>query len=135
MTSSDDTEQNYAVGYGRPPTQHRFRKGHSGNPNGKKHDQRTLKAELAAELEARITVTENGKTRKMSKLSVIVKRMVADAAKGDARAREQLIRLIGQIEQAHPAPGADPIGQAKDSEILNRFKLEIIKKFQEVTHD
>ena len=131
MTTPDDKQQKYEVGYARPPAQHRFRKGHSGNPKGKIHGQRTLKAELAEELEARITVTENGKTRKMSKLSVIVKRMVADAAKGDARAREQLIRLVGQIEQAHPAPGSDPLGLAKDSEILSRFKSEIIQNFQD----
>ena len=76
-------------------------------------------------------MTENGKTRKLSKLSVIVKRLVSDAAKGDARAREQLIRLVGQIEHAQPAPGSDPIGQAKDTEILNRFKSEIIQSLGE----
>ena len=131
MTSSDPNEPNYDIGYGRPPVQHRFRKGHSGNPKGKIQGQRTLKTELVEELQARITVTENGKTRKLSKLSVIVKRMVSDAAKGDARAREQLIRLVGQIEQARPAPGSDPIGQAKDTEILNRFKSEIIQSLGE----
>ena len=78
MTSSDHNEHNYDVGYGRPPLQHRFRKGHSGNPKGKIQGQRTLKTELAEELQARITVTENGKTRKLSKLSVIVKRVVSD---------------------------------------------------------
>ena len=131
MTSSDDNTPNYDIGYGRPPVQHCFRKGHSGNPKGKIQGQRTLKTELAEELQARITVTENGKPRKLSKLSVIVKRMVSDAAKGDARAREQLIRLVDKIEQARPAPGSDPVGQAKDTEILNRFKSEIIQSLGE----
>jgi hypothetical protein len=34
----------YTVGYGKPPIHTRFRKGESGNPNGKKKGQKSLKA-------------------------------------------------------------------------------------------
>ena len=28
-------QRDYVVGYGRPPAEHRFQKGHSGNPRGR----------------------------------------------------------------------------------------------------
>ena len=130
--TGDDTKLPYAVGYKKPPVKTQFKKGHSGNERGKLPGRKNLKTEIMEELSTRITVTENGKKFKLSKQSIIIKRMVSDEAKGDAKARDQLIKLIGEVERAQPLqPNADPIGFAKDAEILARFKATLIQEIQE----
>lgn len=130
--TGDDKKLPYAVGYKKPPAQTQFKKGHSGNERGKLPGRKNLKIEIVEELSTRVTVTENGKHFKLSKQSIIVKRMVSDAAKGDAKARDQLIKLIGEVERAQPLQSnADPTGLAKDAEILARFKATLIKEIEE----
>ncbi len=130
--TGDDNKLPYAVGYKKPPAKSQFKKGQSGNERGKLPGRKNLKTEIMEELSTRIIVTENGKQFKLSKQSIIVKRMISDAAKGDAKARDQLIKLIGEVERAQPQqPNADPIGLAKDAEILARFKATLIQEIQE----
>ena len=123
--SDDDRGPRYEVGYGKPPEATRFKKGHSGNPKGKVPGRKNLRTELLEELGTRVTVTEGGKQRLLSKQSIILKRMIADAAKGDARAREQTLKLIVGIDSVQPDTVSDPVGEAKDTEILKRFKADI----------
>jgi hypothetical protein len=58
---------NYNVGYGKPPRTTRFQRGRSGNPQGRPKDTRKLATDLAAELGERITVREEGRSRRISK--------------------------------------------------------------------
>ena len=90
-----------------------------------------MKTELLEELESHVPVIEEGKRRLLSKQTIIVKRMVSDAAKGDAKARDQLLRLLDQVEKSQPpAPSSDPIGSARDAEVLARFRSELICSIQ-----
>jgi hypothetical protein len=92
------TDRHYNVGYKKPPRHTRFKKGQSGNPRGKAKGRKNLKTELLEELGERVIVSENGRHRALPKQTVIVKRMVADAVQGDAKARDQLLKLMGQID-------------------------------------
>jgi hypothetical protein len=121
----------YDVGYGCPPRHTRFQKGNSGNKKGKLKGQKNLKTELLQELKTKVPVIEAGHKQLLSKQTIIVKRLVSDAAKGDPRAREQLLRLLGDIERTQPPqPANDPVGAAKDVEILARFKMELLRKLK-----
>lgn len=84
----------YEVGYGRPPKATQFQKGRSGNPRGRPKGKRGLKSDLRAELTAMVEITENGRKMTLSKQRVIVKQLVARAAKGDLRAIEKLSTLV-----------------------------------------
>lgn len=88
----------YEVGFGRPPLHSRFPPGKSGNPRGRKPGARGLRSELREELSERVTVTQDGRTRRLSKRRVILKALAAKAAKGDVRAADRLISLIIQME-------------------------------------
>ena len=128
---SENADPKYDVGYGKTPAHTRFQPGSSGNPKGKVKGQKALKTELLEELSSRVPVVEEGKRRLLSKQTIIVKRMVSDAAKGDAKARDQLLRLLDQVEKSQPpAPAADPIGSARDTEVLARFRSELIRSIQ-----
>ena len=131
---SEDS-RNYRVGYGRPPEETRFRKGRSGNPKGKAPGRKSLKTELLEELAVKVTVAENGRRRKMTQQSITVKRWVRDAAKGDPKARDQLLRMINQIEAVPKVEAANPIGAAKDEEILARFRDQLVREIKESDND
>ena len=85
------------VGYGKPPKKHQFQKGRSGNPKGRTKGARGLKTDLKAELNGRVTVTENGKILRLTKQQVMLKSLVAKAAKGDTRASAQVLAMTMQM--------------------------------------
>jgi hypothetical protein len=83
----------YAVGYGRPPKATQFAKGESGNPRGRPKGTRTVGAMLQEILRQKIAVTENGKTRRLPALEVILRRLANDAMRSEPRALKLLLAL------------------------------------------
>ena len=69
----------YGVGYGRPPQHTRFKPGQSGNPKGRPKGTINLKTDLMEELSERISVSEGGKPKKLSKQRALLKSLVAKA--------------------------------------------------------
>jgi hypothetical protein len=126
MKTDDDTKGDYKVGPGKPPKHTRFKKGQSGNPGGRPPKRATLKDKVFDELGKRVKVTENGRTRSFSMEELIAKRMVTDAAKGNARARADVLKLN---EETNVAPEGQPEKGpelAKDAEILARYRKQLI---------
>jgi hypothetical protein len=66
----------YVVGYRRPPKATRFTAGQSGNPKGRPKGSRSVGAMLQDIIQQKIGVTENGKTRRISALEVMLRRLV-----------------------------------------------------------
>jgi hypothetical protein len=136
--SKDDGER-YEVGYRKPPQEHRFRKGESGNPSGLprkgrrgRRRRKTLKAEVIDELGGKIMLTEGGgRRRRVARQTAFVKQIIGDALSGDAKARADLIRLANQAEtNPDTAEAEDLIGAAKDAEILERYRAGIIEDYE-----
>ena len=77
--------KNYAVGYRKPPEHARFKKGKSGNPAGRpRRNARSPHIELALKnaLNSLVTVTENGKIRRITKFDAVITQLVNKAASG-----------------------------------------------------
>ena len=89
--SPDEDEE--GVGYKRPPRKHRFKPGHSGNPRGRTKGAKGLKTILKKELSGRVRITENGKTRTISKMELLIKRLVEKGGKGDFKSLAKLLDL------------------------------------------
>jgi hypothetical protein len=128
MSDDEGAKRDYDIGYGKPPPEHQFRKGQIANPRGRVPGRKNLKTELLDELGQKIPVTEKGKRRLMSPQTVIIKRLVADAAKGDARAREQLLRLLEPIDRASPVNPNTRVTQSEDHEIIQRFRQRLLSE-------
>lgn len=94
---SHDKDDDEAVGYGKPPKKHRFPKGQSGNPKGRKKGARGLKTDLAAELVSTMTIQMNGKQVTATKQRLMLKTLTARAAAGDTRAAEKLVDIIAKV--------------------------------------
>ena len=109
----------YVVGYRRPPRASQFAPGKSGNLQGCPRGSRSVPAILNAILRQKITVTENGLTRRLPAIEVALRRLLNDAMRSDLRAMRLLLWLIDR--NAEP-PGAAP--RTADVEAEDRALLE-----------
>jgi hypothetical protein len=74
------------VGRNRPPRAHRFRKGVSGNPGGRKKGSVNVKSVVKEVAETPITLTENGQRQTVSIVLGVFLRVAQQALQGDLRA-------------------------------------------------
>jgi len=110
----------YEVGYGRPPREHRFPPGRSGNPRGRPKGARCLASVVAATLSERIVVTENGRRKRITKLEAAVKQLVNRAASGEARSMQLLLALV-QAGEARAAESPAAEFGAADERVLGEL--------------
>ena len=86
------TKRQYAANYRKPPIRTRFKKGQSGNARGR--PAKNLAALLAAALNEKVTVTENGKRRQVTKREAVIAQLVNKSASAELRATKMLIDMI-----------------------------------------
>jgi hypothetical protein len=87
----------YEVGYKKPPEDSRFKKGESGNPNGRPKGIKNLKTDLVEELQEKIPVREGDRSVEISKQRLIVKTLVTKTLRGDPRITNTLVNLISRL--------------------------------------
>jgi hypothetical protein len=119
----------YKIGYDKPPQATRFKRGQSGNLKGRPKGSRNLRTDLAAELDERITVREEGRSVRISKQRALVKSLMAQALKGNVRATSAVLALYARIITEPPDDGDDDI-QANELEILRRFAPRLLKSLK-----
>lgn len=114
----------YDVGYGRPPKQHQFMAGTSGNPKGRPPKSRNAGKVLHDKLFERVTISQNGKRTRMTFMEVIAIQLRKKALEGDARAMDQLIRLLPIMQRSLETEGdSDPAPYVEQEDIRNFQKL------------
>lgn len=122
-------EEPYKVTRGKPPREHQFKPGQSGNPKGRPKGSKELRTLLAEELEGKVEATVGGKRRKLSKREAIVKRLVDKALQGDHKALQTIIRMEAMAagEGAGNDAGNDAATSASDHEIIDAYISRLIK--------
>lgn len=119
---SDDSND-YDVGYGKPPQHTRFKPGQSGNPKGRPKKTRNFKTDLQEELQAKVTVSEGGKTQTISRQQAVIKRTMEKALQGDLRAVQMLVQWVGShLMEETDLLASQPLA-AEDLALLERFGL------------
>jgi Family of unknown function (DUF5681) len=117
----------YSIGYGRPPMNSRFKKGESGNLNGRPKGVLNFSTVLLKTLREKVVINENGERMVITKLEAAVKQLVNRAASGDLRAVSHLIGITLAAEQS----AAEKV---RPKEILNeldkKVMFNILKRYE-----
>ena len=95
------TDQEYRVGPGRPPKEHQFKPGQSGNPKGARRKPRSIAPDLKAlferALSAKVTLRQGEQERIITKAAAGIEQLVNQFAKGDRHARRDLLTLAATL--------------------------------------
>ena len=86
------------VGYKKPPVEHRFPKGQSGNPRGRPKKQPDFLEDAAVILNAPVTGNANGKAVTLPVLQAMFRSMCRNGLKGDNAALRRIIDLMLTLE-------------------------------------
>lgn len=115
----------YVIGYGKPPRDAQFPAGKSGNPKGRPKGSRSVGAVLKDIMRQKIAVTENGRTRRISALEVMLRRLANDAMRTDLRALKLTLSLFDRYGDAPEAVLNLDEMLAEDRAILAEFLPEL----------
>lgn len=97
-TVTDNDDENYEVGYGKPPKHTRFPKGKSGNPNGRPKKLKKLADVFAQSLAKEIEI----KGKVITKLELIVEAVIQHAVKGKPAALNIVLEQLAAINADQP---------------------------------
>lgn len=123
---------NGTAGYCSPPQNTRFKKGQSGNPQGRPKGSLNVATVFMKTLREKIVVNENGRRKTVSKLEAAVKQLVNKAASGDQRSIQLLVDLARDAEGKQSITGAqESVLSSVDQEIMD----DILKRFSEVKEE
>ena len=92
-------QDDFEVGYGKPPKHTRFMKGQSGNPKGRKKGSASYKSIIAEAFAEPITITVNSERKTMTKREAITQVLMGKALKGDMQALRLRQKLLAGVEE------------------------------------
>lgn len=113
------------VGPGKPPRHSRFKPGQSGNPKGRPKGSKNFATILQQQLTKKVTITVDGKPKRLTVQEVIARRLTHDSMKGTTKAMELLIRLTST--KSDEGAGKDAAGETvlPDKDALRRIHKRI----------
>ena len=115
------------VGPGNPPRHTRFKPGQSGNPNGRPKGSKNFTTILQQQLRKKVTITVDGKPKRVTVQEVIARRLANDSMKGTTKAMELLIRLTSTKSDEGAGKDAASETVLPDKDSLRRIQKRIAK--------
>ena len=84
----------YKVGYKKPPRHSQFKPGNRANPRGRGKRERRTEAEIVHEIMTQpVSFREGGKSKRVSRIELMIKSFGAAALNGDVGAAEALLKI------------------------------------------
>jgi hypothetical protein len=122
----DEIDPQYDVGFRKPPLHTRFKKGRSGNPKGRPVGQKNMNSLITRALNRSVTVTENGRRKKVTKREAIVMQLVNKSASADLTAIRMLFGLLSDNPTENQGSVAPEVNLGEtDRLIMERFRQRL----------
>lgn len=99
----------------------RFGQGNRANPNGRPRRGRSVNDTIMKEMASSVTVTENQKRKRISKLAANAKQIANQGASGDLKAAKLSLELALKAETNTASSAAPPPLTHNDRAIVERF--------------
>jgi len=109
---------NGGVGYGRPPAEHQYKPGQSGNPKGRPKGAKNESTILHQLLHRKVELRIGGRLKKVTLLEAILLRIAEDSLKGNTKSASFLLNRYGAIVSGE-APSS--VLSEDDQDILEAF--------------
>ena len=91
---SEETPKEYPIGKGKPPKEHQFKPGQSGNPKGRPKGSKNVHQVLSKILNEKVTVTDAGKKMVVEKLEAAMRALVNKSFEGRPQSLKLLIEVL-----------------------------------------
>lgn len=119
--------KDYEVGYGKPPREHQFQPGHSGNSKGRPKGARSFATELEEVAALPVHLNEGGKRRKVSTSKAVLLRLREKALKGDQRAIDRYLAMVAGASGPSEVQSTIEQLSAEDRLILAAYEAGLSK--------
>jgi hypothetical protein len=122
-----NSEDDYAVGYGRPPKHTQFRPGQSGNPKGRPRRAKGLNSIVRDTLTQKVAVRTAHGQKKISCIEAVLQKTVEQAMKGNPRALAELLKLYANAVPDQKTDG-EPLQSEEDLTATDLAMLEELRR-------
>ena len=122
--SNDD----YEVGYGKPPKHTQFKENRSGNPKGRPKGSSNFGTDVKRALKAPVRLTKDGSPRTVSTQEAALLRLREKALKGDARALDRLLALAQVYNDEQLVRDASQQVTTEDAEIMEAYNERLLRR-------
>jgi hypothetical protein len=116
----------YSVGYGKPPREHQFQAGQSGNRRGRPKGAKNTLTLLHEILDRKVEMRIGGRIRKVSVREAILTRFAESALKGDIKPAAFLLQRYDMPDTGNEH--ATDTAMQDDEEIIKAFFEELKSK-------
>jgi hypothetical protein len=106
------------VGYRRPPVEHQFKRGQSGNPSGRPKGVRNFTSDLREELAELVSIKDGDSSVEVTRQRAIVKVLVNAAVEGDQRAATTVFGWSSRAFGSEPEPETDETESDPDDQAI-----------------
>lgn len=136
MNDNDEPkDRNYLVGYGKPPAEHRFKKGQSGNPSGRRKGSKSKSEPLRGmdrptqmmilnEAYRPVSLREGDKVIELPAIQAVIRSMSVSAMKGNRLAQKLVTEIVQKIEEDHHK------SQYENLEIFTEYKVQWTREIE-----
>ena len=115
-------DRSYEIGYGKPPRSGQFRKGQSGNLQGRPKGSKNLATVVLRESRQKVRVNGPRGPRMVTKLEAAVMQIGNKAAQGELRAARELFSLVQRSEMELGSNAVGPGFQEADQRVLENLR-------------
>ena len=106
MEETEKPSGDYEVGYGKPPKEHQFRPGWSGNIAGRRKSKKSGSTDISELLNEPVKITTGGKVREMGPFEAGFRKIAKRAVEGHLPSILKFIKICEEYGVLAPPPAA-----------------------------